>query len=137
MKPHESSGPTLLTAPQATLLSFLALYAALYAAYGTESAYMPAFLSSHGLPVERIGLDLAAGTVVRIVSGTIIGRVADRVGRRKEILTAAAGLSGLVGWAYLIAFGFWPLLAVSIAHATATASLAPLSDALAVAAASQ
>ena len=123
--------------PTMDLRGFLALYAALYAAYGTESAYMPAFLLSHGLPVERIGLVLAAGTIVRIASGTVIGKVADRLQGRKEILTAAAALSGLVGWAYLVAFGFLPLLAVSLAHATATASLAPLSDALAVAAASK
>jgi PPP family 3-phenylpropionic acid transporter len=51
-------------------------------------------------------------------------------------LTLAAGLSGFVGWLYVVAFGFLPLLGVTIAHAAATSSLAPLSDALAVAAAS-
>lgn len=110
------------------------LYAALYAAYGTESAYMPAFLSSHGLPVERIGLVLAAGTAVRIVTGPLAGRLADRLDARRKVLTSAAALSGTIGWAYLAAFGLLPLLAVSMAHAAATASLAPLSDALSVAA---
>ena len=98
---------------------------------------MPAFLLSHGLSVERIGLVLAAGIVVRIASGPAIGRLADRLGRRKQTLTVAAALSGFVGWAYTIAFGFVPLLGVSMAHAAATASLAPLSDALSVAAASR
>ena len=98
---------------------------------------MPAFLLSHGLPVERIGVVLAAGIVVRIASGPAIGRLADRLRRRKQALTVAAALSGFVGWAYTIAFGFLPLLGVSMAHAAATASLAPLSDALSVAAASE
>jgi PPP family 3-phenylpropionic acid transporter len=98
---------------------------------------MPAFLLSHGLPVEQIGLVLAAGTVVRIVSGTATGRLADRLQRRRQVLTVAAGLSGLVGWAYLVAYGFVPLLGLSMANAAATASLAPLSDALALAAASE
>ena len=116
---------------------FLLLYGALYGAYGTESAYLPAFLQSHGLAVERVGLVLAAGTLVRVVSGPAIGRLADGLSRRKLALVVAAGLSGLTGWAYLVAFGLWPLLGVSLAAAAATAALAPLSDALAVAAAAE
>jgi len=137
VRARDEAGTFQPTTPLTALPGFLVLYVALYSAYGTESAYMPAFLLSHGLPVERIGLVLAAGTVVRIASGTAIGRLADRLQRRKQILTVSAGLSGFIGWAYLVAFGFLPLLAVSIAHATATASLAPLSDALSVAAASE
>ena len=98
---------------------------------------MPAFLSSHGLAVERIGLVLAAGTAVRIVAGPLAGRLADRLDARRRVLTVAAALSGTIGWAYLAAFGLLPLLAVSMAPAAATASLAPLSDALSVAAAAQ
>jgi MFS transporter, PPP family, 3-phenylpropionic acid transporter len=120
-------------APTANALpAFLLLYGALYAAYGTESAYMPAFLRSHGLALEQIGLVLAAGTIVRIVAGPAAGRLADHLGAHKLVLTTAAGLSGVVGLAYTFAFGFVPLLAVSMAHAAVTASLAPLSDALAV-----
>jgi PPP family 3-phenylpropionic acid transporter len=119
------------------LPSFLLLYGALYAAYGTESAYMPAFLRSHGLTLERIGLVLAAGTLVRIVAGPAAGRLADHTGAYKPVLTTAAGLSGIIGLAYNVAFGFVPLLAISMAHAAVTASLAPLSDALSVAASSK
>jgi PPP family 3-phenylpropionic acid transporter len=124
-------------AARTALPGFLLLYVALYSAYGTESAYLPAFLQSHGLPVESVGLVLAAGTIVRIVSGTSIGRLADRLQRRKQVLAVTAALSGFVSWAYLFAFGFLPLLAVSLANAAATASLATLSDALSVAAASE
>ena len=118
-----------------TLKGFLLLYGALYAAYGTESAYLPAFLRSHGLALEQIGLVLAAGTIVRIVAGPAAGRLADHLRAHKMVVTTAAGLSGVIGLAYIPAFGFAPLLAVSMAHAAVTASLAPLSDALSVAAA--
>jgi PPP family 3-phenylpropionic acid transporter len=137
LNPGDAAGATGQTGLAKALPGFLVLYGALYCAYGTESAYMPAFLLSHGLAVERIGLILAAGIVVRIASGPAIGRLADRLRRRKEALTIAAGLSGFVGWAFTIAFGFLPLLGVSMAYAAATASLAPLSDALSVAAASE
>ena len=131
-------GPTLqveTVEPSQTanaLPSFLLLYGALYAAYGTESAYLPAFLNSHGLALEQIGLVLAAGTIVRIVAGPATGRLADNLGAHKMVVTTAAGLSGVIGLAYTLAFGFAPLLAVSMAHAAVTASLAPLSDALSV-----
>jgi PPP family 3-phenylpropionic acid transporter len=121
----------------ANVLPYLLLFGALYGAYGAESAYMPAFLRSHGLPLEQIGLVLAAGTVVRIVAGPLAGSLADHLGAHKLVLTVAAGLSGMIGSAYLMAFGFAPLLVVSMAHAAATASLAPLSDALAVSASSK
>src|SRR5580658_726614 len=136
MKPVGAAGTAPDTGPTPALSGFLLLYGALFCAFGTESAYMPAFLLSHGLPVERIGLVLAAGTAVRVASGPAIGMLADRLRRSKQVLTVAAGLSGFVGWLYTIAFGFLPLLGVAMAHAVATASLAPLSDALAVAAAS-
>ncbi len=102
---NEVSGPV---APGTGLTGFLVLYAALYSAYGTMSAYLPAFLLSHELPVERIGLVPAAGTAVRIVSGTATGRLADRLRRRRRVLTVAVALSGLVGSVYLVAHGFAP-----------------------------
>ncbi|WP_237478883.1 MFS transporter [Lichenibacterium dinghuense] len=113
---------------------FLLLYAALYSAYGAESAYLPSFLQSHGLGAESIGAVLSTGTVVRIASGPAAGRLADRLGARRGVLAAAALLSGLIGTLYLGAYGLLPLLLVCMAHSSTEASLAPLSDALAVAA---
>jgi MFS transporter, PPP family, 3-phenylpropionic acid transporter len=128
--PHEETVERSQTAN--ALPSFLLLYVALYAAYGTESAYMPPFLRSHGLALEQIGLVLAAGTIVRIVAGPATGRLADHLGAHKFVVSTAAALSGVIGLAYTLAFGFAPLLAISMAHAAVTASLAPLSDALSV-----
>ena len=119
------------------LPQFLLLYGALYFAYGAESAYLPAFMLSHSLPVQRIGLVFAAGTLVRIVIGPAIGRIADRLHRRKAILAISAGLSSLIDATYLLASGLLPLLGVSMAHSAATVSLAPLSDALSVAASTE
>ena len=113
---------------------FLLLYAALYSAYGAESAYLPSFFQSHGLGADSIGAVLSAGTVVRIVSGPAVGRLADRLGTRRGVLSCAALAAGLVGTSYLGAYGALPLLAVCMAHSAAEATLAPLSDALAMAA---
>ena len=118
----------------AALPAFLLLYETLYTAYGTESAYLPSFLQNHGLPIEIIGTVLSAGTVVRIIAGPAVGRLADRLQSRRAVLCVAAAMSAAIGLAYLLAFGVWPLLAVIMVHSAATAPLAPLADALAVAA---
>ncbi len=77
---------------------------------------------------------LAAGTVVRIVAGPMLGRLADQLGSRRVVLAIAAALAGIIGSGYLVAWGFVPLLLVCMAHSAAEATLAPLSDALAVSA---
>ena len=114
------------------LPTYVALYSALYLAFGTVSAYLPAFFQSHGLSLEQIGVVLAAGTIVRIVTGPLTGALADYVRARKQVLCVAAFLSGAVGFAYIFAYGVLPMLAVSMSHAAAIAALAPLCDALSV-----
>ena len=76
------------------LPGYLILYTALYLAYGTESAYLPAFLANHGLSLEQIGLVLAAGTIVRIVTGPLTGRLADHLDARKRVLSIASFFLG-------------------------------------------
>ena len=108
--------------------AFLLLYAALYAAYGTEAAYLPSFLQYHGLPIERIGIVLAAGTLIRILAGPVLGGLADRLQSRRMVLGLAAALSAAVGLGYSLAYGFWPLMTVVLFHSAATAPLAPVAE---------
>lgn len=129
---HEAS----VTAPRrGSLPGLLLLYATLFGAYGTESPFLPSFLGERGLTSGEIGVVLAAGTLTRLAAGPIAGRLADRHDATRLVLGGAAALSGLVSLAYLAGHGFWPLLAIGMAHAVAIASLAPLADALALAAA--
>ncbi len=117
--------------------AFVLVFAALYTAYGTESPFMPAFMQSHGLSPDGLGLVLAAGTVVRIVAGPIAGRLADRLDAGRLVLGGSAALAGLISFVYFGAYGFVPLLAVSMLISVAIAALAPLCDALALAAAAR
>jgi MFS transporter, PPP family, 3-phenylpropionic acid transporter len=64
------------------------LYGALFAASGTESAFMPAFLHGRGLTLEQIGLVLAAGIMVRIVAGPAAGRLADHLRAHKIVVVS-------------------------------------------------
>ena len=109
------------------------LYAALFCAFGTESPFFPSFLASRSLSTAEIGLVLSVGTVARLTTGPLLGMTADRFGTRL-VLALAAICAGAIGFCYVNAAHFWPLLAVLVFHSIATGPLNPLADALALAA---
>ena len=114
------------------LPKFVALYAAMYAAYGVASPFLPAFVSERGLSPEEIGLALAAGTCVRLVSAPLAGRIADLVQSLRVMLVVSIGVAALVTLGYLPARGFWMVVAVMMLHAWALAPMTVLADALAI-----
>src|SRR5579884_3024839 len=118
--------------PRRVLISYLALFAALYAAFGVQSPYLPALLQAHGLDAAAIGTVLAAATAIRLVAGPAAGRVADRLNAARLVLAACAAGAGLMALGYASAKGFWALLAVGLLQAAALAPLAPLADSLAL-----
>lgn len=117
--------------------AFLLLFGTLYAAYGTESPFLPSFLGERGLSPGEIGIVLAAGRLVRLGAAPLAGHLADRHDATKPLLGMAGAAAGLVSFAYLAGHGFWPILVVGMAHSVATAALAPLADALALRAAAR
>jgi PPP family 3-phenylpropionic acid transporter len=111
---------------------FLLLYAALFAAFGVASPFLPGLLQQDGLQPEAIGLVLAAGTAIRLLAGPAGGRLADRTGRPAAILTCFMAAAAVIATAYAPAHGLLLLLLVSVAHASVLAPLTPLADALAL-----
>ena len=126
--------PLLAALRQGPLVAFLALFAALYGAYGTQSPFFPAFLGSRRLSAEAIGAVLAYSTAVKLVAAPLAGRLADRIGKGRLVLAAFAAATGLSGLAYLAISGVWAAALVATAWSIAIAPLAPLADALALAA---
>ena len=110
------------------LLAYLVLFAALYAAFGVQSPYLPRLLQDHGLGAEAIGTVLAAGTAIRLAAGPAAGYLADRLDAARLVFAGCAAAAAVAAIVYLPARGFWPLLAVSLAQASALAPLAPLCD---------
>jgi PPP family 3-phenylpropionic acid transporter len=115
------------------LFRFVVLYSALFAAFGFASPFLPAFLASRGLAPEALGLALGAATAVRLISGTIAGRLADRLAAFRAELMICAVLAAAATLAYLPAYGFWTVAALTLLHAAALAPLVPLADALTLA----
>src|SRR2546421_2760544 len=116
----------------AALPKFIALYAAMYAAYGVASPFLPAFVSERGLSPEELGLALAMGTGMRLVSAPLAGRIGDLVQALRAVLAFSIAAAALVTLGYLSARGFWMMLVVMLLHAYALAPMTVLADALAL-----
>jgi PPP family 3-phenylpropionic acid transporter len=114
---------------------FILLYALMYAAFGVASPFWPAFFESRGLSPQQLGILFALGTAVRLLSGPVAGRLADRLQALRAVLAGCVALAALIALGLLPAHGFWLLLLVSVAHAAALAPITTLADALALRAA--
>ena len=114
---------------------FSFLYAFLYAGFGGQSPFLPALFQAHGLVADEIGLIVALGTLIRMVSGFLVNRIADRFDAARFALAFCAAGSAAVALFYLPARGFWTLLAVAMLQAVLLAPLTTLADALALGAA--
>jgi MFS transporter, PPP family, 3-phenylpropionic acid transporter len=114
---------------------FLLLYGTMFAAFGVASPFLPAFLHERGLGASEIGVVLAAGTAVRLVTGPAISRLADRLGKHRQIVTLSIAMSAVIAFGYSLAAGFAIFLLVSVAHASALAPIVPIADAMTLAAA--
>lgn len=115
---------------------FVLLYAAMYAAYGVASPFLPAFVSERGLPAEELGLVLGAGTAIRLVSAPLAARIGDLIRGLRIVLIVCTALASAVTLGYLAARGLWAFLVLSLLHAAALAPMTVLADALALGAAS-
>ena len=111
---------------------FLALYVAMYAAFGVASPFLPAYLHGRGLSAEALGLVLAAGTAVRLAAAPLAGRIGDRLHALRLVLVASAGAAALSTCLYFLPLGGVALGAAYILQAAALAPTAVLADALAV-----
>ena len=114
---------------------FLVLYGALFAAFGVASPFLPALLHARGLGPSEISAVLAAGTAVRLITGPLLSRLADRLGKHQQTLTVLVALAAVIAFGYSLPAGFAIFLLVSVAHASALAPIVPIADAMTLAAA--
>ena len=79
---------------------FLVLYVAIFAAFGVASPFLPALLHARGLGPSEIGAVLAAGTAIRLITGPVISRLADRLGKHQQTLTVFLAMAAVIAFGY-------------------------------------
>jgi MFS transporter, PPP family, 3-phenylpropionic acid transporter len=114
------------------LPTFLALYAAMYAAFGVASPFWPRYFEARGLTPEELGVLFGLGTAMRLLAGPLANRIADLLGALRAVLAICVALAVAVALGLIGAQGFWLLLVVHLMQAAALAPITTLADALAV-----
>ena len=112
--------------------AYIALYAALYGAFGVASPFWPKYFETRALSPEQIGVILAVALLVRLVAGPLVGMFADFLQSLRGVLAACAALAAATAVALLWADGFWLLLVVALVQAAALAPTTSIADALSV-----
>jgi MFS transporter, PPP family, 3-phenylpropionic acid transporter len=118
------------------LTRFILLYAAMYAAFGVASPFLPAFVSARGLAPDELGVVLGIGTAMRLITAPLAGRIGDLIQALRVVLVVCIALAASVTLGYLGAHGFWILLGINLLHAASLAPTTILADALALGSAS-
>jgi len=107
-------------------------YAAIFLVIGVHVPFWPVWLASRGLGPGEIGLVLSAATWIRALAPPFIAQFADQRGERKWLMVALAAATWLAFLLYPLAFGFWPILAVTILTAICFSAVLPLGENLAM-----
>ncbi len=113
-------------------LIYIILYVALYAAFGVASPFWPKFFETRAFAPQQIGLILAAALLMRLVSGPLVGMLADLFGSLRLVLAGCAVISAAAAIALIWADAFWLLLAVVLLQPAALAPTTSIADALSV-----
>jgi MFS transporter, PPP family, 3-phenylpropionic acid transporter len=130
--PAQTRIPSLSRIPP--VARFVVLYAALYAAFGVVSPFLPAYFGDRGLTPQQIAMVMGLGTIIRLASGPLVGRLADSRRTWRGILAACAAGAGATALAYFLVDDFALILLVMLTQSALLAPVAPIADALALSA---
>ena len=107
-------------------------YAAFYTAMGVFLPFWPVWLAGKGLDAAEIGIVLAVGWAMRLVTTTLVGQIADRRGERRPIMIVLAA-GALVTYAlYGVSDSLAAVLVVTILFSAFWNPIAPMSETLTV-----
>ncbi len=112
-----------------------AMYGALFLTIGVYLPFWPVWLSSQGMSASQIGVLLALGTWIKVLSNPAIALVADRTGRTRTTMIGCAALSLLFFSGFAAAETFWTLMIVQILVNIFHPALIPLTETRTMAAA--
>ena len=115
----------------------VALFLGAYFAANAVNGFMPLWFADRGLSPASIGQILSISSLLRVLAGPQWGSAADRIGKRRPVLTGAAIVASSMALLYLPLGGFLPLLLVAAGQGIAASAINPLIDSLALSLARQ
>jgi PPP family 3-phenylpropionic acid transporter len=103
----------------------------MYGAFGVASPFWALFFEMRGSSSQELGILLGLGTLMRLISGPLVGRLADASGKLRAALAGCIALAAALAVALLLANAFWSLLIIHLLQMAALAPVTTIADALA------
>ncbi len=107
---------------------YAAFYGGVFLAIGFLMPFWPVWLKSRGLGPGEIGVMLAIGAWIRVLTDPLVAGFVDRSGRGKSALVLFSALSALGFAAFIPAQGFWQIAAVTLVVSIFFRALVPLGE---------
>lgn len=109
-------------------MRYAGFYGGFFLTAGILLPFWPLWLENRGLGPVQIGLLLALGPWVRVLTNPVVAQIADRSGRAKTVLTIFAGLSVLAFAGFLPAQGFWWIAGISLLATICFPAMLPIGE---------
>ena len=109
-----------------------AFMAAMFGTFAIIGSFLSLFLADRGLTATQIGTAFGLVSLIRLFAGPSWGMLADRLGQRRKVMAAGAGIAVCTSLALLSAHDFLLIALILVCQGAAVASLGPLSDSLAL-----
>lgn len=118
------------TSTRAIAFRLSLFYGTLFLTIGLLVPYWPMWLEGRGMDAIEISLLIAVSYITRTIANPVIGALVDRRAERRRAMLALAAVSLCAYGLFLLAEGFWPLVALTVLSAAAFTPIAPLGDSL-------
>ncbi|NKB49163.1 MAG: 3-phenylpropionate MFS transporter [Alphaproteobacteria bacterium] len=114
--------------PSTLTIRYAGFYGGFFLTAGILLPFWPLWLESRGLGAVQIGILLALGPWVRVLTNPLVAQIADRSGRAKAVLVIFAGLSVLAFAGFIPAQGFWWIAAISLLATICLPAMLPIGE---------
>lgn len=105
-------------------------YGAIFSSVGIFLPYWPIWLQSRGLSPVEIGLIIGASFWPRIVTSLVVPNLADRLGKRRLLMSWMVALTLLGLLAFALVSDFWLFMLLSLMTGATWSCILPLADAI-------
>ncbi|HWA20216.1 MAG TPA: MFS transporter [Devosia sp.] len=100
-----------------------------FASTGAASAYLPIWLNGKGISFEQIGIINAVPLLLTLLTGVLIGQLADRASDWRAAIIWMSCVAGVSSIGLAVAGDFWPILIVLTLATYPAMALVPVVDA--------
>lgn len=111
-------------------LTFMSFYFFVFFGFGSLSPLLPVYLRETGLSGSQIGIVMSISPVIMILIQPMWGLITDYTQRPRQVLTYTIFATGLFGYVFSLADGYWLFILFAALLAFFQSAIVPISDSI-------